>query len=86
VDLPDKEIPVATVNFGVGNVDHVLVDVEIHLKQIFGQFLAIIQPNEYSQISGTFLLYQQSEDCGESTGFEKKTILSIDIEVDEKIG
>jgi hypothetical protein len=38
VDLPDKEIPVATVNFGVGNVDHVLVDVEIHLEKSLVNF------------------------------------------------
>ena len=32
VDLPDEEVSVAAVNLGVGDVDHVLVDVEIHLK------------------------------------------------------
>ena len=32
VDLPDEEVAVASVHFRVGDVDHVLVDVEIDLK------------------------------------------------------
>lgn len=31
VNLPDEEIAIASVHLCVGNVDHVLVDVEVHL-------------------------------------------------------
>ena len=32
VDLPDEEVAVPTVNLRVGDVDHVLVDVKVDLK------------------------------------------------------
>jgi len=33
VDLADKEVAVTAVDLRVGDVDHVLVDVEIHLLE-----------------------------------------------------
>ncbi len=54
VDLSDEEVSVTAVNFGVGDVDHVLVDVKIHLKKS-DQFYHLIQ--QWMEWSGSFIAY-----------------------------
>jgi len=47
VDLSDEEVSVTAVDFGVGDVDHVLVDVKIHLKEKVANFYTL-STNEWN--------------------------------------